>query len=429
MRFKFLSAIASFLFLCIAFTACMETEEYEYSSDASVYAFGIDTIHGKYYKFSIDQLNRRIFNRDSLPMGADTILDRIIVDTFTVSGSIRTGELDTLFNVGDSVNLTAAINNPEGVRFKISAPDAFTTRTYFLTINVHTQDPDTLHWNEMGSIKPATYTDDYKVVLMDDKAILLTANGMMAAYPLSAADNQQVEAEAISNFPEGADVSSLIAFGGKLYMRSAQNKLYASTDAKEWTHATGSAENVLALLAALPKGIAAIREVDGKKLFSTSADGINWVDGEEVPQDFPTDNYQYTPMTTANGVEEVMLVGMGETDDRTIPWFTVDGSKWGNMNTTSGYYCPKLDNPCIMYYGEAFYAFGSKLDKLYTSEVGIAWAEVKKKFLFPAEFADRGMYSMVIDSENFIWMILPDAENASYEVWRGRLNRLGFERQ
>lgn len=428
MRFKFLSAIASFLFLCIAFTACMETEEYVYSSDASVYAFGIDTIHGKHYKFSIDQVNRRIFNRDSLPMGADTILDKIIVDTFTVSGNIRTGELDTLFTVGDTVNLTAAINNPDGMKFKISAPDAFTTRTYFLTINVHKQDPDTLVWNAKGNIKPSTYADDYKAVLLGDKAILLTANGLMAAYPLAATDNQQIEMEAISNFPEDADVSSLIAFGDKLYMRTASNKLYTSTDAKAWTHATGSAENVVALLAVLPQSIAAIREVDGKKIFSTSADGINWVDGEEVPQDFPTGSYQYTPMKTANGVDEVMLVGAGETEDRTIPWFTIDGSKWGNMNTTSGYYCPQLDNPCILYYGEEFYAFGSKLDRFYTSEVGIAWAEVKKKFLFPAEFAERGAYSMVVDTENFIWMFLPDAEKTSYEVWRGRLNRLGFER-
>lgn len=89
MRIKFLSVIVSFLIVSFALSSCLDSDDnYEFSSDATIHAFGIDTIHGKHYKFTIDQLNRLIYNRDSLPVGSDTIIDRILIDTMTVTGWI-----------------------------------------------------------------------------------------------------------------------------------------------------------------------------------------------------------------------------------------------------------------------------------------------------------------------------------------------------
>ena len=88
MRIKFLSVILSFLLMSIAISSCLDSDEnYEYSSDATIHDFGIDSItKGVYYKFTIDQLKREIYNVDSLPMGADSILKRILIDTLTVTG-------------------------------------------------------------------------------------------------------------------------------------------------------------------------------------------------------------------------------------------------------------------------------------------------------------------------------------------------------
>ena len=92
MRIKFLSVIVSFLIVSFALSSCLDSDDnYEFSSDATIHAFGIDTIHGKHYKFTIDQLNRLIYNRDSLPVGSDTIIDRILIDTMTVTGWITSG--------------------------------------------------------------------------------------------------------------------------------------------------------------------------------------------------------------------------------------------------------------------------------------------------------------------------------------------------
>ena len=103
MRIKFLSVILSFLLMSIAISSCLDSDEnYEYSSDATIRAFGIDTItKGVYYKFTIDQLKREIYNVDSLPMGADSIIKRILIDTLTVTGWVTSGLNDTVFNMNE----------------------------------------------------------------------------------------------------------------------------------------------------------------------------------------------------------------------------------------------------------------------------------------------------------------------------------------
>ena len=88
MRLKFLSIIVSFLIVSVAVSSCLGSDNnYEFSTDATIHAFQLDTIYGKTYKFEIDQIQRIIYNRDSLPMSADTIIDRIGVNG--MSGSIR----------------------------------------------------------------------------------------------------------------------------------------------------------------------------------------------------------------------------------------------------------------------------------------------------------------------------------------------------
>lgn len=142
MRIKFLSVIVSFLIVSFALSSCLDSDDnYEFSSDATIHAFGIDTIHGKHYKFTIDQLNRLIYNRDSLPVGSDTIIDRILIDTMTVTGWITSGSpTDTVFVMSDSVDLRPAMNNDAGMLFKAHAADGVTVREYKLKVNVHLQD-------------------------------------------------------------------------------------------------------------------------------------------------------------------------------------------------------------------------------------------------------------------------------------------------
>ena len=77
MKIKFLSFIASFFMVSFVITSCLDDDNnIEYSPDATIHAFALDTAGLGSYKFTIDQLSREIYNEDSLPVHADTIIDK-----------------------------------------------------------------------------------------------------------------------------------------------------------------------------------------------------------------------------------------------------------------------------------------------------------------------------------------------------------------
>ena len=61
---------------------------------------------------------------------------------------------------------------------------------------------------------------------------------------------------------------------------------------------------------------------------------------------------------------------------------------------------------------------------------GISWEAITEKVMFPEEFRSlyeqaNGNYSCVVDDQHFIWIMW----SQTGEVWRGRINKLGFEKQ
>jgi hypothetical protein len=446
MRIKFLSVIVSFLIVSFAVSSCLNNDDdYELSSDATLRAFGLDTIHGKHYTFTIDQLNRLIYNRDSLPVGSDTIIDRILIDTMMVTGWVTSGSpTDTLFRTADSVDLRPAMNNDVGMKFKVHAADGVSSREYTLKVNVHLQDPDSLVWTNMqekGNIFTNTVNaGEQKAVILGNELLVYTSN--TTVYKTSTKVGQYSWSQAsVSNLPADAKLTSAVCYKDVLYMVTKSKKVFTSADGTTWTEATTLGDNVIALISGFSNRLPGIVEIDGKLYFNT-CDGQNWNPAKEgdnillnaVPAEFPTENISSTLTTTGNGVEKVFSVGMPlPNEDLTIPWFSVDGKDWASA-TNSSYdaYCPGMANPSIMYYGGMFYSFGGALDAIYYSIDGIAWYKMEKKFLLPQEFKDKGSYSMVVDptvnpedKRDFIWVIF-GGNGTKNEVWRGRLNRLGF---
>ena len=91
MRIKFLSFIASFFMVSFVITSCLDDDNnIEYSPDATIHAFELDTTGLGKYKFTIDQLKSEIYNEDSLPVHADTIIDKILITKLTTASGVVT---------------------------------------------------------------------------------------------------------------------------------------------------------------------------------------------------------------------------------------------------------------------------------------------------------------------------------------------------
>ena len=94
----------------------------------------------------------------------------------------------------------------------------------------------------------------------------------------------------------------------------------------------------------------------------------------------------------------------------------------------------------LIRYNEMLYAFGGAgqhqgaieaFSTFYQSkDNGITWTTANKKMTFPEEFGTlyeqaKGNYSCIVDNQQFIWIMW----SQTGEVWRGRINKLGFDKQ
>lgn len=467
MRIKFLSVIVSFLLMSIAVSSCLNSDDtYEVSSDATIRAFGIDTItKGVYYKFTIDQLKREIYNVDSLPVGSDTIIDRILIDTLVYTGWATSGLQDTLFNIQDSVDLR------EPIKLKIHALDGITTREYTIKVNVHKQDPDSLIWKQMQSLPASPIAGKQKSVILKndaDEELLYVYTSNTTAYRSSLAIPGRINwnSIAVSGMPADADLGSIVNFKNNFYVATQSGKVFYSEDGASWHDADiqetdgSKAMNMKTLVTTLHKDdltgiteetLVGMLEDGAQKYFCISTDGKNWRRGnEEVSADFPASDLYSTLFANASGIKQIVVVGntavassAEETDKVTVPWATMDGLSWSSLDTDSDLGCKTAVNPSIMHYGGTFYMMGGEFETIYTALTGIAWYEAPAKFKYPMKkivtpgegeeedtveyvslFKGKGEYSLTIDKDHYIWIVWNDGE-----VWRGRQNKLGFAKQ
>ncbi|WP_321333629.1 DUF6242 domain-containing protein [uncultured Bacteroides sp.] len=426
MKIKFLSIIISSLFISFAVTSCLNTDDNaEYSSDDTIHAFAIDTIHGADYAFTIDQSNNKIYNADSLPVGSDTIINKILIKTLTVNGYITSG--DSAFNIADSVDLTKTMVTP--LKLKVWAPDGTHSREYSIEVRVHQQDPDSLVWNKISnSFSNGEVTGKQKSVIINNTLFVYTSN--VSAYSSAVSDGHFWDKITVIGLPDDTNISSLLNFGNTLYAATGSGEVFYSENGITWQkNQTGLSGNIVTLITSFPTGITGITK-DGTvlKFCLSNPSMTGWEIGEEVPDGFPLENISATVYTTNTKITKSFLMGKAVDDasaTQTIPWFSIDGKTWVDASTSSNYYCPIMNNPSIIRYNDKFYAFGGDFSSFYASEDGIVWKEVKKKVLFPNAFKGRGDYSMTVDENNFIWITWSKGQNDD-EVWRGRINKLGF---
>lgn len=447
--------IAGFLLVSIAVSSCLDSDDESpvYSSDATIHSFSLDTIHGVDYKFEIDQLNNLIYNPDSLPMDADTLIDSIQVDQLGVMWGVMSA--DTTFSTDVYHNLLPAMNatGSNGVKLEVYALDGVTSRTYTLQIRVHKQDPDSLTWVHMDTVADVFSQEVnngvQKAVVWNDEVLLYVSSSLL--YRTSAAPGRYGWSQAVvTGLPAQADITTLIGFGGQLYMLAGED-VYVSADGTAWQRLESLSGGMQSLVASLTYNdvtgraatLVGIRQngESSESEFCITTDGLSWTSGSLVPDGFPMSQISHTNYVTGGGAGQVMVMGMPRMEDgKTIPWISTDGLSWAELETdVEGVSCPGMDNPVLLYYGERFYALGGAMDAIYESVAGIAWRETEEKFLLPSAFAGKTSYTIVVDptpadvvsaadKRDFIWVIF-GGNGQPNEVWRGRLNRLGFERE
>ena len=462
MKLKVLNIVIGMFIAACAITSCLDADmaEYEYSSSASITAFSItdsivtkheialnpdidliDTvittsILGSDYPFIINQNEGLIYNADSLPFGTDVskVVVSITADTY---GIYVVAENDSLWEEGDSLDFRTPI------QFKVMSEMGTYGRIYTAKINVHQQEPELLTWQKMEN-NFSKNIQKQKAIYLNNCFYVFAEQESQVAMTKST-DGQTWSTLEDINIPAKADYSSVMVWGNQLYILATQN-LYSSNDGISWEKVE-TEQAINQLFANIHnENSQKLIGVDPEGYYIESEDGINWTRHEKLPADFPKSGHQFVNYTlnTNNKISRTILLGNNEevSDTTTTVWMQIDSDHdWTaltmDVETNA---CPNLENAALIHYNGSLYTFGGEGQKDGTIEAfstffksidnGITWEAVTENMIFPEEFTSlyeqaKGNYSYTIDKDQYLWIMW----SQTGEIWRGRINKFGFEKQ
>ena len=397
------------------------------------------TFSGNAFPMTIDQRDLTIENRDSLPYGSQlsAVLATIVFDGSMVSYREKGSEAGwTAYNSTDSLNLTKPLE------LYLTSNDNMTSRIYTLKVNVHQQEGDSLYWdmceNEVAQIKDMT---DMKAFIQDDKLMVLgkKESNIVLAGRSGIEDEGTWEEVQAAGLPYTADLQTLSWGDGTLFLSTTSGEIFSSTNAKDWQQIGTTYSSGLTLFGKTESFFYAISE---KKLLR-SADAENWeedrLDSEAAT--LPTSEIRSLNVEQVNGNSRIVMVGGADGYTNAFVWNKMWNETENEANAQWTYFpispdnkipCPRLhyfnllpyDGKCIAFGGASTDGSRRALDAIYISnDYGITWRPDNELHL-PFELEGiEGPITSTVDKNNFIWII------TNAQVWRGRLNRLGFAQQ
>lgn len=404
-------------------------------------------------KFTIDQINGRIFNQDSLPFG--TIVDKVVA-TIGYSSSISIGAVQVIQEaVGDTIfwNGADSLDYTKPVKIIITAYDGETRKEYDTRLNIHQVVPDSMVWSKLQAALPGTDVTERRVVCLsneeDEHYYMYTKESAgYRLYTSKTAEANEWTTVALTGFPASAvKLDQLTVYENVLYLSSADQKLYRSEDGSAWTE-VGSAPAIVALLGVVREeasikqesALAAIATVEsGSRFVSMNKAGV-WQEGVLVSPDFPVAGYAPLSYRLVSQYRECLMIAGGKTASGTVlsdVWSTMDGLNWALLTSDADF--GNREGASVAVYDTTFFmiggldAKGEALKDIYRSkDNGLTWTLSDTLTVMPTDYNARGYASMIVDGKtNYIYLFGGKEEKSTKdngELWRGRINRLGFKK-
>lgn len=446
-------------------TSCLDSDnEYVYDDDAAITAFTLGNINQTFscktkdglrdssyvksvdfssVKMTIDHLGGRIFNADSLPLGCD--ITKVLATASTRNTGmvgIKNVDSDTtrVFSSTDSIDYT---KERELIVYSNSTRSS---HRYKVTLNVHKEDGDKFVWTKLSNNTAEVGISALKgmrMVALPNNQLVLAGTDGTATRLYTSADGSQwsqttpatLDADAYQNLMTDGE-NALFISGGYLY---------ATTDGKSWTWTATTQKQ---LVAATTHHLFAY-DAEGALNHSTD-NGSTW-----TKEDIDTDDAAYLPrqnvssailaLTTNSDSYRIIMQGSRDVtahstdtanvvwakvidpNDNTQPWICYYGA-----DSQAKYRLPRLAHLQMANSALGLVAFGGKglgackkeAHKIFwnSTDKGLTWQE-DTVVTVPTNFASSDdALAFTIDANNYVWLVCGN----SAQVWRGRLNKLGW---
>lgn len=444
--------------LALLLSSCLGSDDagYELSMDCQITSFSLssDSVPGlSRVVFTIDQLNGRIFNADSMPYG--TKIEKVLstlkfAQTVMNSQVIQEATGDTIYwSSSDSIDFS------KPVKFINTAVDGITTKTYMAQVNIHQMIPDSMTWELYASGVTGVAVKEEKVVAFGEGE---NESYYMYIQPADANKGYRLFRSAISDTKnwvelpltglpaEGVCLSQMTDLDGVLYAATTQGMLYRSANGQEWAlvENTPVVKTLLGMVrengASRPACLATIVETDGKQVFAAMDKTEIWNIGEEVPAGFPVSGFANISYNSMHRERLLVVAGKDQTNALTnAVWSTMDARSWALITDVEADFFSKREGAMLTWYDDKFFLLGGieagekALKDIYLSvDGGVTWDVSDTLVVMPDTYVARGYASIHVDENKFIYLFGGKEKNTANvldQVWRGRINRLGFKEE
>lgn len=407
----------------------------------------VDEIGCSSYKFYIDQLKREIYNPDSLPVHTDVAHTLCEIESknsgivILVHKDIEGKDSLVYFNSSDSIDFT------EPREFRVYSLDGAAYRSYKVSVNVHKENPDSMNWHRFAAQDAFTSMDYMKAVALGGNLLVFgEQDGATSVYSGTDASGMVWTKLDTGMALDAGACRNVIVKDGTIYSISGGN-IISSADGKSWTVVAPAGVSRL-----LGTGRGKFYAMDVNGGIVSSADGASWT-ADAVVGDrayLPSADFSLVsmPMGTSASSENIVLAGnrgLSEhpEDSVAMVWNKIEEYA-ENSHTHSWIFCgedngcrlPRLSGLKMASYGDVLIAFGGRglgtstakaYSQIYvSSDNGLTWHSDGSYYL-PEGFTNGGsdVTAMTVDDDNHLWIIC----GGTGDVWRGRLNRLGWDEE
>lgn len=286
--------------------------------------------------FSIDLVNARIFNADSLPYGTNVsrLIPKIVTPSSVSAVTLRYYEpsLDKDSIVDYLANSTDSINFAGGpVTLTVVSENGAVKRDYEIKVNVHTVKADSMVWYKMQT---APLPGDFSKPTAQSTACLnnvfycLTTDGSRYCLATSASPASPTWNTREVNFDFIPQTESLRATSDSFYILDSDGNMYASKDFENWQIIAPSLHY---LYGAYGDQILASKKTESGFSVMAFPSGKSY----SVPSEFPieaTSLPTFYSLSMSYGLQAVIVGGRLADGSLTDATWGFDGSSWAEIS-------------------------------------------------------------------------------------------------
>jgi len=428
----------------LLFSSCLNstTDEVEYSPDAQIYTFSLSSKADtsgllSATRFTIDQINGKIFNKEPLPyqFQVDSVVLTINgASTYSPFSQIML-ELEPDSSYAWIQSDSVAVNRLQ--KITTTAPDGKTTKSYQFEMNIYQQDPYILTWQNKQTNYLPTPVASQKTITFNNRFITYFTSGTeIKAMSTSATDGVNWTAANLTGLPFTILLSSLTAGHDAVYaLDTTTSTIYKTADGINWNPVV-TPYRVRAIYGELPAAadgnmlIAA--DYNGTLTFASTNNFTTMKLMNNVPDNIPVKDFSVAivDVTTSYSLKSIILSGGMKANNTRNSDIWILQEKDGIITLIPSRIPAtlSLEGNSLFFYDDKPYLMIVSAGKnilMYSDNYGLDWIAAGDNQAFPASFKQRTAASVITDADNYIWIFggISVTQTQLVEVWKGRLNK------